>query len=303
MIEIKNVSKGFEECGRIQALHCLSLKINEGEIFGLVGTNGSGKSTLLRMIAGILKPDKGEVTVDGAGVFENPEIKSKVCFLSDSGYTYPNASASDMAGVYKMYYPGFDMDRFTGMINKIGLDPRRKLRTFSKGMKKQVLVLLGICTNTKYLLCDETFDGLDPVMRQTVKSLFATEMLDRTFTPVIASHSLRELEDICDNIGILHNGSVVLSESLTDLKLGVLKFQCVFDDENKERELLRGVNVLKSEKHGTMMTVVVKGEKKDISEKIESLKPVYYEMMPLSLEEIFIDEMGVNGYDFKNLYS
>ena len=300
MINIKNVSKDFEG---ISAIENISMDIKDGEIFGLVGTNGSGKSTLLRMIAGVLKPDKGEVLYDGKPVYENTEVKSNICFLSDTGYMPGSATPDDMAKTYKIFYPDFDRERFTDYLGKIGLDGKRKMRTFSKGMKKQVSVILGICTNTKVLLCDETFDGLDPVMRQTVKSIFATEMMDREFTPVIASHNLRELEDICDNIGFLHNGKVIYSSSLEQLRLGIQKVQCVLNDTGKEQQLMGRLKVIKSKKNGSMLTIVVRGERQDILSIVNEYSPAFAETMPLSLEEIFIEEMEVSGYDFKDIFS
>lgn len=300
MIDIQDVSKTFED---INALDDLSMKINKGEIFGLVGTNGSGKSTLLRLIAGVLKPDAGSITIDGEGVYENEAIKSQICFLSDTGFTPSGATPLGLAKTYSVFYPDFDLGRFKSLLDKIGLGGDRKLRGFSKGMKKQVSVLLGICTNTKILLCDETFDGLDPVMRQTVKGLFATEMLDRDFTPVIASHNLRELEDICDRVGLLHDGCVVYADDLLGMKSQIHKLQCVPGSEEKERKLLGSIKSLKTERHGTMLTIVCKGEREEILKAAEAVEPVYCELVALSFEEIFIDEMEVAGYEFKDLFS
>lgn len=224
MIEIQDVTKQF---GDITALNHVDAQIDEGCIFGLVGTNGAGKSTLLRVAAGVLKPESGSVKVDERPVWEDPQAKEKICFLSDRGWFFPNASANTMRDYYAIVYPEFDRARFDELIGKFDLDPKRKLSAFSKGMRKQVAVLLGLCANTKYLFCDETFDGLDPVMRQAVKSLFASELLSRKFTPVIASHSLREIEDICDHIGLLHKGGVLFAKDLDEMKLGIHKLQCV----------------------------------------------------------------------------
>ena len=201
MIEINGVNKKFHDTN---ALNNVIAAISEKSIFGLVGTNGAGKSTLLRVMCGVLCPDTGSVMVDGENVYENPKVKAKICFLSDEAYFFPNANSENMADYYRMMYPEFDRNRFLGLLEKFSLDRRKKLSSFSKGMKRQVLMLLGICTNTKYLLCDETFDGLDPLMRQAMKGILAGELSRREFTAVIASHSLRELEDICDHIGLLH---------------------------------------------------------------------------------------------------
>ena len=300
MIEIRDVEKRF---GDVQALQALDAEIADGKVFGLVGTNGSGKSTLLRMIAGVLKPDAGEILVDGAPVYENPEVKKDICFISDAGYFLMNATPKSMAEAYGVVYPGFDFARFAKMVQQIGLDPTRRIRTFSKGMARQVSILLGICSNTRYLLCDETFDGLDPVIRQAVKSIFATELLDRKLTPIIASHNMRELEDICDHVGLLHQGEILFSENLEDMKYHMQKVQCVFDDPAKEEEILKELDVVRSEKKGSMLTILARGTRADIINSVNSRGPVFSEILPLSLEEIFICETEVAGYDIKNIFA
>lgn len=206
-----------------------------------------------------------------------------------------------MRDYYRVVYPKFDAERFDDLLGKFDLDPKRKLSTFSKGMKKQVSVLLGICANTDYLLCDETFDGLDPVMRQTVKSLFAAEILNRKFTPVIASHSLREIEDICDFVGLLHKGGILFAKDLDEMKLGIHKIQCVIPDEIEEAALLAELEVLQKEKRGSLLTIVVRGSYDEINWKIQARQPLFSEILPLTLEEIFISETEVAGYDIKNL--
>ena len=208
MIRIDNVSKDFDD---ITAVDRVSVDINEKTVFGLLGTNGAGKSTLLRMVAGVLKPDAGTVTVDDMKVYDNPKAKRNLYFISDTPYFFANATPMDMQAYVKNQYISFDCDKFVKYLRTFNLSPSRKINTYSKGMKRQLAILLGICSGTKYLLCDESFDGLDPVMRQGVKSIFAREMDERGLTPVIASHNLRELEDICDHVGLLHRGGVLLS--------------------------------------------------------------------------------------------
>lgn len=298
MIEVNGLKKSF---GEIQAIDDITATIQEGDIFGLVGSNGAGKSTFLRILCGVLKPDNGTVTVDGEPVYEKEETKEKICFLSDTAYFFPNATPKTMARYYAIAYPKFDSMRYEELVKNFGLDINRKIHTFSKGMKKQVSVLLGICTNTKYLLCDETFDGLDPVMRQAVKSIFASEILGRDFTPVIASHNLRELEDICDHVGLLHKGGILLSRDLEDMKFHIHKVQCVMPDPALEEELLKELEVLQCEKRGSLLTIVARGTKEEILTKVEERQPVFSEVLPLSLEEIFISETEVAGYDIKNL--
>lgn len=298
MIEINGVNKSF---GDIQALDNIIATIREGSIFGLVGTNGAGKSTLLRILCGVLKADAGMALVDGEDIYENPAAKEKICFLADTAYFFPNATVKSMAEYYSIIYPNFNNERFEEMVGKFGLDLKRKINTFSKGMKKQVSVLLGVCTGTKYLFCDETFDGLDPVMRQAVKSIFAMELMNRDFTPVIASHSLRELEDICDHVGLLHKGGILFSKDLEDMKFHIHKVQCVFQDPVKEEQLLTELHVLQHEKRGSLLTLVARGTRQEILMSIESKKPLFSEVLPLTLEEIFISETEVAGYDIKNL--
>lgn len=298
MIKIEQVSKKFED---ILALDSVSAQINDGSIFGLVGTNGAGKSTLLRVAAGVLKPERGRVLVDEQDIWENPQAKEKICFLADTAWFFSNATANVMKDYYKVVYPDFDVTRFDDLMKKFELDPKRKLDTFSKGMKKQVSVLLGICANTEYLFCDETFDGLDPVMRQTVKSLFASEIMNRKFTPVIASHSLREIEDICDHVGLLHKGGILFARDLDEMKLGIHKVQCVIPDAHLEEELLAELQILQQDKRGSLLTLVARGSYDEVFGKIQEKQPLFSEILPLTLEEIFISETEVAGYDIKNL--
>ncbi|MCI5899440.1 MAG: ABC transporter ATP-binding protein [Firmicutes bacterium] len=300
MIEITGVNKSF---GDQKALDHIVATIQEGSIFGLIGTNGAGKSTLLRVMSGVLKADAGMVLVDGEDVYENPSAKSKIFFLPDTAYYFQNATAKTMAEYYKVIYPDFDMARFREMTAGFGLEFNRKLATFSKGMKRQVSILLGICSGTKYLFCDESFDGLDPVVRQAVKSIFASEIMNREFTPIIASHNLRELEDICDHVGLLHKGGILLSRDLEDMKYHIHKVQCVFKNVEDEEEILGKLEVLRQEKRGSVLNIIARGTKQEIMMEIQEKKPLLAEILPLTLEEIFISETEVAGYDIKNFIS
>ncbi|MDO4343184.1 MAG: ABC transporter ATP-binding protein [Eubacteriales bacterium] len=298
MIGICNVSKRFES---IRALDCVTADIQEGSVYGIVGTNGAGKSTLLRVMCGILKADEGTVNIDGMSVFENVQAKARICFIPDTPYYFINARVQDMMEYYEVIYPGFQEERFKQFCKKFDLDLKRKLSTFSKGMKKQVSVLLGVCSGTKYLMCDETFDGLDPVVRQAVKSIFIDEMMKREFTPIIASHNLREMEDICDHVGLLHKGGILFSKDLEDMKTDIHKVQYVIMDPVLERRLNGELDIIKKEERGTLSCITVRGSKEEIIMAVESKKPLFYEILPLSLEEIFISETEVIGYDIKNL--
>ena len=297
MIELNNIDKHFRD---IHAADHITASIKEGMVFGLVGSNGAGKSTLLRMISGIIRPDGGEVLVDGEPVFENPAAKAQVCFLSDSPYYFPNADIRLMRDYFMLLYPTFDKKMFDSLVKQFNLNEKRKINSFSKGMKKQVSILLGLCARTKYLLCDETFDGLDPVVRQAVKSLLASEIMNRDFTPVISSHNLRELEDICDGVGLLHEGKLLLTEDLDQIKCNICKLQCVIPDTHKEQELIRSLHILKMERSGSVLTLTVRGERGQVLGLAQEQEPLFAEALPLTLEEIFISETEVAGYDIKD---
>ena len=297
MIEAVNLTKRFDD---IVAVDNINAQIRDGSVFGLIGTNGAGKSTFLRMAAGVLKPDGGTITIDGMEVFENEDAKRKFFYISDDQYFFSNSTPRDMMAYYKIVYPSFDKERFHGLMRSFDLDESRKINTFSKGMKKQVSVICGVCAGTDYLFCDETFDGLDPVMRQAVKSIFANDMEERQLTPIIASHNLRELEDICDHVGLLHKGGILLSRDLDEMKMSIHKVQCVLS-EGMEPEELTGMEIIKTERRGRLLTLTVRGDLSRVEHVMQTANPVFYETIPLSLEEIFISETEVVGYDIKRL--
>lgn len=297
MIEVSHVSKRFEG---FPAVNDVSLQIEEGSVFGLIGTNGAGKSTLLRMIAGIYRPEKGSILVDEMPVFDNEKAKSRMFFISDDMYFFANATAEEMSAYYDHMYMEYDKEQFFKYLDAFGLERRRKIRNYSKGMKKQLAILLGFCTHTKYLFCDETFDGLDPVMRQAVKTLMI-EQMEEGLTPVIASHNLRELEDICDHVGLLHKGGVLLSKDLEQMKCSVCKVQCAFNDEEKLKTVLKSLTVRVDEKRGALHTLLIEGERQEVEKKLREAEPVFIEVLNLSLEELFINETEVAGYDIRKL--
>lgn len=298
MIEIRNVSKAFDH---IKAVDNVSVSIKENTVFGLIGTNGAGKSTVLRMVAGVLETDEGEIAIDGLPVFDNVEAKRKLYFIADEPYFFANSTAEDMQKYMCSVYPEFAREDFYSYLVNFGLDKKRKINTYSKGMKKQLALILGVCSGTKYLLCDETFDGLDPVMRQGIKSIFAGEMEKRGLTPIIASHNLRELEDICDHVGLLHKGGVLLSKDLEDMKCNIQKVQCVFRTNEDEAKVISSLEIMKNEKRGSLNTLTVRGNKAEILAVFATVNTVFFEALPLSLEEIFISETEVVGYDIKKL--
>lgn len=238
--------------------------------------------------------------IDREQVWENPQIKQKYFYISDDQYFFSNGTPQELMQFYRCIYSSFNEKRFYHLLESFGLKKDRKINTFSKGMKKQVSVICGICAGTDYIFCDETFDGLDPVMRQTVKSLFANDMEERNLTPIIASHNLRELEDICDHVGLLHRGGILLSRELDDMKLNLHKVQCVLKPEMTP-EQLDGLDIAKKEQVGSIYTLTVRGNQEEIISRMEACEPVFFELIPLSLEEIFISETEVAGYDIKAL--
>ncbi len=297
-IEIVNVFKNFED---IIAVNNITFTIPSGCIFGLIGTNGAGKSTLLRIMAGVYKPTSGNVLINGEDIYDNAFIKERIFFISDDSYFFRNATPTDMERYYSSVYKNFQQTRFYEFLEKFDLKKTRKINTFSKGMKKQLSLLLGICANTDYLYCDETFDGLDPVMRQGIKSILAGEMESRGLTPIIASHNLRELEDICDIVGLLHKGGILFSKDLVEMKMNMQKMQCVADSKEQIQEITKDLHVLKIETRGKLFTITLRETKEKVEQAFINSSLVYFEIIPLSLEEIFINETEEVGYDIKHI--
>ena len=298
MIEVRNINKNFDS---IKAIDNITAQIEEGHVFGLIGTNGAGKSTFMRILCGVLKPDSGQVLIDGEEVYDNPAVKAKLFYISDDQYFFKTGTPKDMLKFYETYYTGFDSEKFKALMKAFDLDLNRKVNTFSKGMKKQLSVICGVCAGTKYLLCDETFDGLDPVMRQAVKSIFVKEIEERGMTPIIASHNLRELEDICEYVGLLHRGGILFAKDMEDMKINIHKMQVVIKDEETLPKIKERFEVVKVESRGALYTVTIRGKREDVDQFMLEINPIFYELLPLSLEEIFISETEVKGYDIKSL--
>jgi len=297
MIEISAVSKSF---GEVTALKEVTASIGDGSIFGLIGTNGAGKSTLLRILSGVYRQDNGQVLIDGQSVYENTELKQNIFYVSDDQYYFFNSTMEDMKRYYKSIYRNFSDDIYHRLLKALSLDERRKINTFSKGMTRQAFIIFGLAACPRYLFCDETFDGLDPVIRQAVKRLIADRVAEEKMTIIMASHNLRELEDICDHVGLLHQGGIVLDMDLNDSKSGIHKVQCAFAEEKKETDFA-GLQVVSFDRRGRLCTLVVRGERKEIENRIESLNPLFYEHIPLTLEETFISEMGVVSYEASDI--
>ena len=297
MIKVESVTKYF---GDVCSLDEVTLQIPDGSIFGLIGSNGSGKSTLLRAMSGIFAVEEGRILFDGCNIWENTEQKAKLVYLSDEPYFLPHSSIEDMRNLFRSLYPTFDNAKFDKLLNLFGLPLRRKINTFSKGMQKQTSVLLGLSVCPKYLFCDETFDGLDPVMRHLVKRILMEDIAERGTTVVMASHNLRELEDICDHIALLHKGKLLFQNDLDDMKLSIQKIQTVFTEPDAEAKL-REMPLLNLERRGSMFTIVARGTREEWEMRLQSMQPQFYECIPLTLEEIFIAEMEENGYDFTEI--
>lgn len=297
MIEILDITKRFE---RSTALDNVSLQIERGCIYGLVGTNGSGKSTLLRLIAGVYSPEQGSVKIDGAPVFENPVKKQEVFFVSDDLYFHPQATLEEMARFYRAAYPRWSEERYQKLCELFPIGTRRKLANFSKGMRRQAAFILALACAPDYLLLDEAFDGLDPVIRHAVRKIISDMIAEFNSTVVISSHNLRELEDFCDRIGLLHQGVLKLECAIDNIHLDFCKMQAVFRPMPESIEL-PGLRVLSQERRGSVVTLVCAASEQQVCEAIESLSPVLCETVNLTLEEVFIYEMEAVGYDYNKI--
>ena len=298
MIEIKNLTKSFNDDKIV--LENLNCTIKDNAIYGLVGANGAGKSTLLRLITSIYKSDSGSILIDGKEVFDNEEIKQDIVFVPDDLYFYSNYSLMDMAEYYKSLYQSFDMNYLINHANTLKLNINAKLGSYSKGMKRQCALLCALATKAKYMLFDETFDGLDPVIRKYFKSLLADLMIDNKRTIIMTSHNLRELEDICDNLGLLYKGSILFESDIDTIKTNMFKVQVSLkSDFNKNT--FKGLKILSYKKIGSVATLIINDDKKDSRVILEKLKPLILDYLPLTLEEVFIYQMEALGYEFNEI--
>ena len=291
MIELKNVTKTF---GDFKALEDLTMTVPKGAVYGLVGPNGAGKSTAIRCLLGVYRPEAGEITLDGQPVYENPAVKTRIGSIPDDVFYFPSATLEDMRKYYKGIYPEFDDDLFQRLYEVFQLPKKTPIRRFSKGMQKQAAFYLTICTRPDVLVLDEPVDGLDPVMRRQVWSLILSDVAQRGTTVLISSHNLRELEDICDHVGIMDHGKMLLERSLEDMQGATHKLQLVGD-------LPEGLEVLHESSSGRLRTYILRGTAEEIGEKVAAAKPAYFDVLPLSLEEIFVYELGGVDYEVKNI--
>ncbi|MEK3662425.1 ABC transporter ATP-binding protein [Paenibacillus sp. FSL H8-0261] len=294
MIEIRGVSKLFQ--GE-KAVDDISLTVRKGTIYGLLGSNGAGKTTLLKTLAGIFSPDKGTVKVEGEAVFEHPTTKQRVIFMPDSPYFFPQSTMLQMAAFYRSIYPSWNQKRFDDLGTVFQLDKKRKLSRFSKGMQRQASFWLCLSCMPDVLIMDEPIDGLDPVMRRQIKNLLFQEVAERELTVIISSHNLREIEDLCDHVGIMHGGKMLIEKDLDDLKADTHKIQVAFRDERHEIPLAAKLQILHQERRGSVNLYIVKGDRERIKATFQVYEPYVFDLLPLTLEEIFIYEMGDVGYD------
>ena len=291
MLELKNVTKVF---GDFKALDELSMTVPKGAVYGLVGPNGAGKSTAIRCLLGVYRPENGEITLNGEKIYENPEIKTTIGSIPDDIFYFPSATLEDMRKYYRGIYPKFDDALFERLYEVFKLPKKSPIRRFSKGMQKQAAFHLSICTRPELLVLDEPVDGLDPVMRRQVWSLLLSDVAQHGTTVLISSHNLRELEDICDHVGIMDHGKMLLERSLADMQGSTHKLQIVGN-------IPEGLDILHQAASGRLKTLILRGDAKAIEETVAAAKPDYFDILPLSLEEIFIYELGGVNYEVKSI--
>ena len=288
---MKNVTKSFDG---FKALDNLNLTVPKGAIYGLVGPNGAGKSTAIRILTGVYRPTEGTVSMEDQPIYENPDIKTRIGYIPDDIFYFPSATLEDMRKYYRGMYPSFDDALFDRLYEVFNLPKKSPIRRFSKGMQKQAAFHLAICCRPDVLILDEPVDGLDPVMRRQVWSLILSDVAQHETTVLISSHNLRELEDICDHVGIMNHGKMLLERSLADMQGNIVKLQIVGD-------IPEGLEILHESASGRLQTIIVRGTAKQVEEAVKPVNPTYYDILPLSLEEIFIYELGGVNYEVKNI--
>ena len=291
MLEMKNVTKTF---GSFKALDDLTMTVPKGTVYGLVGPNGAGKSTAIRHLTGVYRPDSGSITMEGQPIYENPELKERIASIPDEIFHFPSATMEEMHKYYRGIYPNFDEELYQRLYEVFNLPRKGQIRRFSKGMQKQAAFHLSICCRPDVLILDEPVDGLDPVMRRQVWSLILADVAQRGTTVLISSHNLRELEDICDHVGIMDHGRMLLERSLADMQGSTVMLQIV-------GEIPEGLDILHRSSSGRLNTLVIRGAAEEVERIVAAANPAYFDILPLSLEEIFIYELGGVNYEVKNI--
>ena len=297
MIKITSLNKSYGDKKVLENLNCT---IKTGSVYGLIGANGAGKSTLLRIIMGIFKKDSGIIEIDGKELVDSEELKQKLVYVPDDLFFFKNYTIKDMAIFYSKLYPKFDMDFAMGFAEKLKLNTNQKIQTFSKGMKRQAALICALSTNADYMFFDETFDGIDPVIRNYMKKVIAEQMQKKETTIIMTSHNLRELEDICDNLGLLYKGGVLFESDVDSLKTNMFKIQISLDKDFDEKDF-QNYNVLSFKKTGSVATIIMKGDREGYEKVLQEMNPIILDFLPLTLEEIFIYEMEVLGYEFNEI--
>lgn len=302
MIVANEITMKFHTPGKepFVALDRLSCQIPRGCIYGMIGANGSGKSTFLRLLSGVYRPACGTITIDDMPVWDNPAAKSRIVYIPDDLYFLPQSSMKDMARMYRALYPSFNYDRFHKLSETFKLDPTANLNTFSKGMRRQAAAILGLSSMPDYLFFDETFDGLDPVMRGLVKQVIYRDVIERNTTTIITSHSLHELEDTCDQLALLHRGGIIFQSDVQDLKTSLFKVQTAFASPFT-KEKFEGLNILSYTQMGSVCTFILRGDRAATETHIRAMSPLLLDILPLTLEEVFVYEMEALGYSFKDI--
>ena len=295
MIEIKELKKSF---GGFPALAGLSLTVPTGSVYGLVGPNGAGKTTAIKHLTGVDRQDGGEVLLDGEPVFENPKAKQKIAYIPDEVYFFPQAGIRDMAAFYKGVYPKFSEERYRKLGEAFGLEEKAPMKRFSRGMQKQAAFRLAMSLMPEVLVLDEPVDGLDPVMRRQIWSLLLSDVAERGMTVLVSSHNLRELEDVCDHVGIIHAGRTLVERSLSELQDNMVKVQLVLSEG---MDLPQGLNILHESRVGQVRTLILRGRAEEISAVVAAAGPLFYDLLPLTLEEIFIYELGGEHYAVRDV--
>lgn len=292
MIQLSHVSKSFDTK---KVLDDVNWEVPQGSIFGLVGPNGAGKSTILRLISGVLLPDQGEITIAGQNVYNNPSVKKKILFVPDDPYFLPQTTLAEMKKFYEIFYPSFKESMYRKLLNNFPINEHAKINTFSKGMKRQANVILALSILPEVLLLDEAFDGLDPVMRLTLKRILTDQLLERKFTVVISSHNLRELEDICDRIALISDGKVGLNDEIENIRALYHKFQVGYS-RLPEHSVFESFNPMHLEVRGNVAVLVVKGDADLLKQQLSETQPVLLDEIPITMEEVFVYEMEGKGY-------
>ena len=295
MIEVRDLYKSFDG---FMALKGLNIHVPKGAVYGLVGPNGAGKSTVIRHLAGIYRQDSGEVLVEGCPVFENIELKERIAYIPDEIFYYSQANIKDMMHFYRSIYKNFSDERFEKLGQVFSIDPKTPMRKLSKGMQKQVAFWLTLSCCPDYIILDEPVDGLDPVMRRQVWSLLLNDVAERNMTVLVSSHNLRELEDVCDHVGIMDKGKLLLERSLSQLQDNIVKVQLALPED---KELPEGLQLVHESRTGRLRQLILRGREEEISAKLMAAEPLFMDLLPLSLEEIFIYELGGAEHEIKDI--